>query len=239
MYIVIQYRIKSNYYVVNSMQAQHARTAAQLMIVYPIIYIICTLPLATLRMISMSSNSNLSFGWFCFAGAMITSNGWLDVLLYTMTRRIMLFSDSPPPDSCGIETFSMPFSGPTFRRFGTKTTCEFSGESPKQSPGGRWWMKADLESQKGSGLVSFASTSNLFDLASSEARSSFPSPKSKSETFSIAVKTTTTYEVRSEPLVELEDMREAHTFKKEGGGRSSSGKSEDDIEFTTKPRGWP
>jgi len=100
-------------------------------------------------------------------------------------------------------------------------------------------MKGDLESQKSSGLVSFASTSNLFDLASSETRSSFPSPKSKSDTFSIAVKTTTTFEVRSEPLVELEDMREAHSFKKESNGRSSSGKSEDDIEFTTKPKDWP
>jgi hypothetical protein len=233
MYAAIQYR--------NSMQAEHARTAAKLMIVYPIIYVICTLPLATLRMISMSSNSNLSFGWFCFAGAMITSNGWLDVLLYTMTRRIILFSDDPPSDSCGIETFSMPFSGPNFRRFGTKTTCEFAGESSKQRRGNLWPKKDDFESQKSIGLVSYSSTSNLFDLANSDTRSSYPSPKSKSDSLSIAVKTTTSYEVRSEPIVELEDMREAHAFRREGSSRSTSGKSEDDddVELAMKPTSWP
>ncbi|KAF2675345.1 hypothetical protein BT63DRAFT_349934, partial [Microthyrium microscopicum] len=125
MYVTVQYRISNNFYSEKNQQAQHARSAAKLMIVYPIIYVICTLPLATLRMVSMTSTSTVTFGYFCFAGAMITSNGWLDVMLYTMTRRIMLFSDDPPSDSHDLEdAFQMPFSGNLGKRFGTKTTCE-------------------------------------------------------------------------------------------------------------------
>src|ERR1700712_5226208 len=129
MWIALQYRLKANYYEANTSQAKHARTAAKLMIVYPIIYVICTLPLATLRMVSTTTHQPISYGWFCFAGAMITSNGWLGVVLYSMTRRIMLFSDDPPSDDYGIETFQMPFSGGETPRFGTKTTCEFVGGS--------------------------------------------------------------------------------------------------------------
>jgi G protein-coupled glucose receptor regulating Gpa2 C-term/G protein-coupled glucose receptor regulating Gpa2 len=247
MYIAIHYRIKSDYYAASSQQAQHARTAAKLMIVYPIIYVICTLPLATLRMISMASNSNLSFGWFCFAGAMITSNGWLDVFLYSMTRRIMLFSDDPPnTEAYGIETFAMPFSGPAFRRFGTQTTCEFAGDAKRPVGPTKWRRipshKGDLESQKSSVLVSYASTSNLCD--GSSPLSVHPerfsgSTRSRSDTLSIAVKTTTTFEVRSEPIVELDDLREASAFRKDTNARSPSDKSEYDVEFATKPEGWP
>jgi hypothetical protein len=240
MYITLHYRIKSHYYAASPRQLEHAQTALKLMIVYPIIYVICTLPLATLRMFSMASNRNLSFGWFCFAGAVITSNGWIDVLLYTLTRRIMLFSDDPPADLSGIETFSMPFSGPAFRRFGNQTTCEFSGgSSPRQRPS-LWKGRSDLESQKNhQSLVTYSSTSNLFDTYSPSTRHSFSSPKLKSEVLSIAVNTTTSYEVRSEPLVELEDMREAQSMKRGAARPESPLKLEYDVEFETKPQGWP
>jgi hypothetical protein len=53
---------------------------------------------------------------------MITSNGWLDVLLYTLTRRIMIFSDEPPPENNGIDTFSAFWSSE--KRFGGVCTVE-------------------------------------------------------------------------------------------------------------------
>jgi hypothetical protein len=225
-YMVVRYRLRTNYYAADTMHASQAKTAAKLMIVYPIIYVICTLPLATVRMVSMSNpNTPISFGWFCFAGAMITCNGWLDVLLYTMTRRILLFSDDPPVDSYGIDTFTMPFSGPKSDDFGTKTICEFAGEQQKR-PGGGWRQKSDLES----GKSVYSSTSNLFDIISPSSRTSMSSPKSKAEYSPIAVTTTTTFEVRSEPILEMDDMQE----KSAGLARSPSENSMD-IDFATKP----
>jgi hypothetical protein len=92
------------------------------MVAYPIVYVICTLPLASARMAAMGGHSP-SLARLCLAGAMITSNGWLDVLLYTLTRRIMVFSDEPPPDDNGIDTFAA-FWTEKERRFGGACTIE-------------------------------------------------------------------------------------------------------------------
>jgi hypothetical protein len=102
------------------------------MIAYPIIYVFCTLPLATLRMVTTVKSTNVPDSkWFCFAGAMITSNGWLDVLLYTLTRRILFLSDDPPEDN-GIETFSTLWSKKAL--FGTETVCEHVPEIEPRKP---------------------------------------------------------------------------------------------------------
>ena len=92
------------------------------MVVYPVVYVICTLPLASARMAAMTGNPP-SLARLCLSGAMITSNGWLDVLLYTCTRRIMIFSDEPPSDDNGFDTFS-PFWRANPTRFGGETTIE-------------------------------------------------------------------------------------------------------------------
>jgi G protein-coupled glucose receptor regulating Gpa2/G protein-coupled glucose receptor regulating Gpa2 C-term len=238
MFVALQYRIKSNFYSGSTKQSEQARTAARLMIIYPIIYVICTLPLATLRMVSMASTTMPGFAWFCFAGAMITSNGWMDVCLYTLTRRIMLFSDEPPPDN-GLETFSMPFSGAPLKRFGNRTTCEFTGESQRTSRvHSRWIGRHDTKS---SAAASFTSTSQLFDPESSPRLSSY-SPKLNNDA-GFAVKTKTTVEVRSELLVRSEDMHELRTLKDQSEGistlQSPSQPPDDSIEFATKPEGWP
>ncbi|QDS73064.1 hypothetical protein FKW77_009763 [Venturia effusa] len=120
MIFALRHRIKTNFYR-SAQRTRNARDAAHLMIVYPVIYVVCTLPLATLRMFSMAHpDIKISGGWFCFAGAMITSNGWCDVLLYSLTRRIVLFSDEPPPMDNGIDTFFVPWRKDCF---GTETTC--------------------------------------------------------------------------------------------------------------------
>lgn len=110
------------------------KRAAKYMIIYPVVYVLCTLPLAGGRMASMtgmvvpyckSTFYPLAFafsltrpGWFCLAGAAITSCGWLDVLLYAVTRHALIFSRAPPPpQDLGLDTFGWkePF-------WGTRTT---------------------------------------------------------------------------------------------------------------------
>ncbi|KAF1933915.1 uncharacterized protein M421DRAFT_414967 [Didymella exigua CBS 183.55] len=119
-YGVLLHRIHTGYYTPE--ESKRVRAISNLMVVYPIVYVICTLPLASARMAAMTGEPP-SLARLCLSGAMITSNGWLDVLLYTCTRRIMLFSDEPPSDDNGFETFS-PFWQVKSTRFGGETTIE-------------------------------------------------------------------------------------------------------------------
>ncbi|KAK5414624.1 hypothetical protein LTR06_004438 [Exophiala xenobiotica] len=96
------------------------KRAAKYMIIYPAVYVICTLPLAGARMASMRGMA-VPYWWFCLAGSAITSCGWLDVLLYAMTRRVLIFNhDPPPPDDIGLDTIGWKHSGEGF--WGTTTT---------------------------------------------------------------------------------------------------------------------
>ncbi|EHY56000.1 hypothetical protein HRR83_006620 [Exophiala dermatitidis] len=94
--------------------------AARYMIIYPVVYVICTLPLAGGRMASMTGSS-VPYWWYCLAGAAITSCGWLDVLLYACTRRVLIFSPhAPAPHDMGLDTFGWNYSREGF--WGTTTT---------------------------------------------------------------------------------------------------------------------
>lgn len=125
LYLGLMGRLRSNYYSVE--EAHHAKQAAWLMALYPAVYVACTLPLASARMMSLAGEAP-SFTRLCVAGAMITSNGWLDVLVYSLTRRISLLGGEPPGEDCGIETFTLPFfAGGKDPRFGTITTIEATG----------------------------------------------------------------------------------------------------------------
>ena len=68
----------------------------KLMTLYPCVYILLTLPLSAGRMWSYAHNGQ-TYGssYACFAGAMITSCGWVDSLLYTLTRRRLLNDTMP------------------------------------------------------------------------------------------------------------------------------------------------
>jgi hypothetical protein len=117
-YTILLSRIRSGCYTIE--EAKRVKSISNLMVVYPLVYVVCTIPLASARMAAMSG-SPPSLARLCLSGAMITSNGWLDVLLYTVTRRIMIFSDEPPPDNNGFETFSTFWTTPP-RRFGGECT---------------------------------------------------------------------------------------------------------------------
>ncbi len=84
-------------------------------LIYPVIYVICTLPLALGR-IASSAGAEVPLSYFCAAGALITSNGWLDVLIWSTTRRDIVFGDVDSED-VGISTFAFIRTPPT-RRFG-------------------------------------------------------------------------------------------------------------------------
>ena len=68
--------------------------AARYMILYPIIYIVLTLPIASGRMAAMAGNK-LPVAFYGVAGSFLTSCGWLDTLLYTLTRRVFIKSERP------------------------------------------------------------------------------------------------------------------------------------------------
>ncbi|EHL00660.1 hypothetical protein M7I_3404 [Glarea lozoyensis 74030] len=65
---------------------------ARYMIVYPIAYIILTLPLAAGRVASMTGRKP-PLMFFCVAGAMMASCGFVDVALYIYTRKALSLFD--------------------------------------------------------------------------------------------------------------------------------------------------
>lgn len=59
------------------------------MVIYPVAYVVLSLPLAAGRMAS-ARGQQPSMAYFCLAGAMMTSSGMVDVLVYTLTRRNLI-----------------------------------------------------------------------------------------------------------------------------------------------------
>lgn len=101
-----------------------ASRAAKLIVAYPTIYVVCTLPLVVARLRGMAGQ-DVSFDELCVAGAMITSNGWLDVLLYCLTRRALIFGpDEMLGDVRALDTFGTTSDWRPDFAFGTTTTIE-------------------------------------------------------------------------------------------------------------------
>ncbi|KAF9876562.1 integral membrane protein [Colletotrichum karsti] len=103
-------------------------------LIYPIIYILCTAPLALGRVITMAGQQ-VSLEYFCIAGAMIASNGWLDVLLFSTTRHVIIFNASPDYEETGLETFAF-MRTPANRRFGNIVWVQGAGSTPNHVIGG-------------------------------------------------------------------------------------------------------
>ncbi|KAF7901739.1 uncharacterized protein EAF01_007038 [Botrytis porri] len=104
-------------------QASNCHGAQPLMILYPLIYTICTIPLAAGRIAALAG-TEVSLSYFCVAGSMIACNGWLDVLLYASTRAEIVFSEYAPGEETGLETFAFMGKG---HSLGTTTTIEAGG----------------------------------------------------------------------------------------------------------------
>ncbi|KAI2640124.1 hypothetical protein GGS21DRAFT_537851 [Xylaria nigripes] len=117
-------------------------------LLYPIIYLLCILPLAVGRVTTMASKEP-SLGYFCFAGALAASNGWLDVLLFATTRHTIVFAhgDELGNEDTGVSTFA--FMNATPQTFGNTTWVQGGRDKqePKQPCGGWWRILGDPESQ--------------------------------------------------------------------------------------------
>jgi len=106
-------------------------------LLYPIIYVLCTAPLAAGRIASMAGNK-VPLSYFCFAGAMIASAGWLDVILYSSTRRAIVFSgEAPPSQDTGLETFAF-MRAPEELRFGNTVSVSAGERNGIRKRWDRW-----------------------------------------------------------------------------------------------------
>lgn len=230
LYIGLWSRIRSNYY--TPAAALHAKQAARLMALYPAVYVCCTLPLASARMVSIAGHQP-SYSRLCVAGAMITSNGFLDVLVYTLTRRISLFSNEAPPESNGLDTFTVPFFGNREGPFGTITTIEANGTaaghkfSPSQ-PKRAFFNRRSLSSEH----------------SRTDSQQSFHShhedPFWTWDTPSNVVRTQTTVQIRHEPLElrDIEALRGVREAKERVLKPRSLAEDRESFDFYTRPEGF-
>ncbi|PNP40189.1 hypothetical protein TGAM01_v208442 [Trichoderma gamsii] len=112
-------------------------------LIYPVIYVTCTLPLATERVASMAG-ADIPLGYFCFAGALISLNGFFDCLLFGTTRHSIIFASKYELDAAdtGVGTIAF-LQTPKARRYGNMVWVQ-GGEGrrrrkmePKTTGG--WW----------------------------------------------------------------------------------------------------
>jgi hypothetical protein len=76
------------------------------MIIYPTIYVLCTIPLAVGRVVALTGQV-IPYWSYCIAGAAITPCGWLDVLSMPSPAACLILRTPPPINECGIETFGV------------------------------------------------------------------------------------------------------------------------------------
>ncbi|KAI5464947.1 hypothetical protein BGZ63DRAFT_379059 [Mariannaea sp. PMI_226] len=130
-------------------QLQLSRNPAFL--IYPIIYVMCTLPLATGRIATMAG-ANVPLGYFCFAGAMISSNGSFDCLIFGSTRTDIVFASMYEVDAAdvGLKTFAF-MKTPTDRRFGNVVSIQGGRQGSEESvPSKRgWWRLSGRGASRG------------------------------------------------------------------------------------------
>ncbi|KAF7554524.1 hypothetical protein G7Z17_g2854 [Cylindrodendrum hubeiense] len=122
----------------DSTQLQLSRNPAFL--IYPVIYVLCTLPLAVGRIATMAG-ADVPLGYFCFAGAMISSNGFFDCLLFGTTRNVILFASKYEVDDAdlGLKTFTF-MKTPTNRRFGNVISIQGGRQRGEENEAvGGWW----------------------------------------------------------------------------------------------------
>ncbi|KAK4187114.1 G protein-coupled glucose receptor regulating Gpa2-domain-containing protein, partial [Podospora australis] len=99
-------------------------------LLYPVIYVICTAPLALGRIATMAG-VDVSITYFCIAGALIASNGWLDVLLWGITRHHLIFRGDVDSEESGLNTFTF-MRTPAGRTYGNMVWVEGCSAAAQQ-----------------------------------------------------------------------------------------------------------
>ncbi|KAI9741991.1 MAG: hypothetical protein M1834_000380 [Cirrosporium novae-zelandiae] len=129
-FFLLHQRIRTNYWASTSTLAIDASRAMRYMVIYPLIYTICTLPLAASRMAGMTGK-HINYDVYCVVGAMIASAGWLNCTIYSLTRRGLLLSIDPPR-TCGLAQFRWDIAS----GHGTVTAIEGGRKSSTYNKGG-------------------------------------------------------------------------------------------------------
>lgn len=117
-------------------------------LIYPVIYVLCTLPLALGRIGSMAG-ADIPMGYMCFAGAMIASNGMFDCMLFGTTRNVIVFASKHEVDrrDTGLNTFNF-MQTPSTRRYGNMVWVQGAGgngaarrasKANEDKTAGGWW----------------------------------------------------------------------------------------------------
>ncbi|SPQ20113.1 f07228e8-00f6-48e1-8613-bbee905aee93 [Thermothielavioides terrestris] len=118
--------LADNAIIINSSNSNTSSTEGhhKAFLLYPLIYLLCTAPLALGRIATMAG-ADVPIAYFCAAGALITSNGWLDVLLWGATRHRLLFGADVdfPDDGDALATFAF-MRTPHERRWGNMVWVE-------------------------------------------------------------------------------------------------------------------
>lgn len=103
------------------------------------------MPLAIGRLAAMTG-VDVPLELFCAAGALIVSNGWLDVLLWGTTRHTIVFGRLEDADALGLDTFDF-MRTPSDRRFGNFVWVQGSSDTQTGRPDGSarrsrpWWAR--------------------------------------------------------------------------------------------------
>ncbi|KAF7563477.1 hypothetical protein G7046_g601 [Stylonectria norvegica] len=109
--------------------------------IYPIIYVSCFFPLAVGRITTMAGGQ-VCLAYYCFAGSLIAANGFIDCLLFGITRHRILFDsngdDEVDNQETGLETFNFMRTPET--RYGNIIYIQ-GGMQPPESPEPLKWKK--------------------------------------------------------------------------------------------------
>ena len=135
------------------LQLNHSRA----FLIYPLIYILCTMPLATMRAVNLA-DIDISMGCWDFAGGMIAMNGAFDCLLFGATRHAIVFGSkyNVADADTGINTFSF-IRTPRNREYGNIVWVQGGDGEEEEEQGdqnrGGWlaWPRRAL--RRGSGIV--------------------------------------------------------------------------------------
>lgn len=101
----------------NANTLKQVNRVTMLMTLYPCVYVLLTLPLSAGRMWSMSHGSRPTSDVFSIiAGSLLTSCGWVDSLLYTLTRKRLLRDTMPNSSSRKTDDWTSKEGGITHTR---------------------------------------------------------------------------------------------------------------------------
>lgn len=120
-------------------------------LVYAVIYLACTLPLAIGRITAMA-HKHVSTSYYCFAGSMIAANGLFDCIIFGSTRHSIVFGSINDVDTknTGLETFS--FMRTPARDLGNEVWIQ-GGKGKSRSDlsagVGGWWPSLGKRNSKG------------------------------------------------------------------------------------------